>query len=78
MQIEANTTRWVNEFNAVGIRTRCRNKEDERVVIVKLTEEGENLKEKAVNIALLIANCISLEQEEAVSLYKLLNKMLKK
>ena len=58
--------------------TRTRNKEDERVVIVELTTEGKNLKEKAVNIPPLIANCISLEQDEALILYKLLNKMLKK
>lgn len=58
--------------------TRTRNKEDERVVIVELTTEGNNLKEKAVNIPPLIANCISLEQDETLILYKLLNKMLKK
>ena len=58
--------------------TRTRNKEDERVIIVGLTTEGNNLKEKAVNIPPLIANCISLEQDEALILYKLLNKMLKK
>lgn len=58
--------------------TRTRNKEDERVVIIELTSEGKNLKEKAVNIPPLIANCISLEQDEALILYKLLNKMLKK
>ena len=58
--------------------TRTRKKEDERVVIVELTTEGENLKEKAVNIPPLIANCISLEQDEALILYKLLNKTLGK
>ena len=58
--------------------TRTRKKEDERVVIVELTTEGEILKEKAVNIPPLIANCISLEQDEALTLYKLLNKMLEK
>lgn len=58
--------------------TRTRNKEDERVVIVELTTEGKNLKEMAVNIPPLIANCILLEQDEALILYKLLNKMLKK
>ena len=57
--------------------TRTRNKEDERVVIVELTTEGKNLKEKTVNIPPLIANCISLEQDEALILYKFLNKMLK-
>ena len=58
--------------------TRTRKKEDERVVIVELTTEGEILKEKAVNIPPLIANCISLEQDEALTLYKFLNKMLEK
>lgn len=58
--------------------TRTRKKEDEWVVIIELTTEGEILKEKAVNIPPLIANCISLEQDEALTLYKLLNKMLEK
>lgn len=57
--------------------TRTRNKEDERVVVIELTNEGELLKEKAVNIPSLIANCISLGQEDAIDLYNILGKLLK-
>ena len=57
--------------------TRTRNKEDERSVVVELTREGEQLKEKAVKIPSLITDCISLEQEDAINLYNILSKLLK-
>lgn len=58
--------------------SRCRTKEDERVVMVNLTKDGEILKDKALSIPPLIANCISLEKEDAIELYRILNKMLNK
>lgn len=56
----------------------CRNRssEDERVLIVTLTQEGEKLKEKAVDIPGKISTCISLDEEEAITLYQLLHKLL--
>lgn len=59
-----------------GYINRCRSKEDERVLQVSLTEQGEELKEKAVEIPAQIGSCISLEPEEAAMLYKVLHKML--
>ena len=56
----------------------CRERlaKDERVVIAKITAEGEALKEKAALIPEKMAKCVSLNQEEAKELYRLLYKIL--
>ncbi len=59
-----------------GYIVRNRAKEDERVLIVTLTKEGEKLKEIAVNIPMQIGKCVALEQQDAMELYRLLNKLL--
>ncbi|PWJ50094.1 MarR family winged helix-turn-helix transcriptional regulator [Faecalicatena contorta] len=55
---------------------RSRTKEDERVLNVTLTENGEALKEKAVQIPERMGECMKLEPEEAKILYKTLYKLL--
>lgn len=55
---------------------RKRSTEDERVLNVRLTEDGEALREKAAEIPKQIACCFSLEPEEAVQLYRTLHKIL--
>ena len=59
-----------------GYVDRHRSSEDERVLIVEITEEGENLKERAVSIPEKIAGCIKLDSEDAMQLHKLLYKVL--
>ena len=61
-----------------GFVKRERSKQDERVVMVSATKQGEILKEKAKDIPNKIAACFNLKQEEAVTLYKLLYKVLDK
>ncbi len=56
--------------------TRQRDKNDERNLIVSLTSEGEDLKEKAVDIPNAISNCIDIEPEEAQTLWILLHKVM--
>lgn len=56
--------------------TRKRSDLDERVLDVKITEEGEKLKERALEIPAKISQCTSLEPEEAMQLYRILNKLL--
>lgn len=56
--------------------TRARDKKDERVLNVAITEKGEDLKEKAVEIPAKIGSCVCLEQEEARTLYRILHKVL--
>lgn len=55
---------------------RNRSKEDERVLKVSITELGEKLKESAVNVPKQLADCVKLEPEEAMQLYKILYKIL--
>lgn len=59
-----------------GYLHRERSKEDERVLLVTLTEVGERLKEKAVKIPRQMGACMKLEPEEAVTLHRILHKLL--
>ena len=49
---------------------------DERNLIIKLTNKGEQLKEQALEIPKQIGKCINLNQEETIILYKTLYKIL--
>ena len=55
---------------------RNRSKEDERVLNVTITEQGNVLREKAVCVPEQMAACVKLEPEEAAELYRILNKIL--
>ena len=69
-------TPLLKKLEAKGLITRERSKQDERNLIVRLTDAGEELKESAVNIPNMMAKCSNLSQKEAETLYKLLYKML--
>lgn len=56
--------------------TRSRSKEDERNLIVSITDKGEDLKEKALFIPEEMSSCVALSKEEAKTLYETLNKLL--
>lgn len=56
--------------------TRARNKKDERVLNVVLTNAGEALKERAIEIPAKIGSCVALEPGEAMELFRILHKML--
>jgi len=56
--------------------TRERSREDERVVMVRITEKGEELKDKAVEIPSKVGNCITLSKEDAKSLYRMLYELI--
>lgn len=68
----------LKSLEAKGCLCRSRSAEDERVLMVELTEAGEALREQAVEVPMNIAGCISLEPEEAMQLYGLLYKVLGK
>ena len=59
-----------------GYITRVRSKSDERVLIISITEKGEALKERAVNVPAAVSTCVKLDSEEASELYRLLYKVL--
>ncbi|WP_318743865.1 MarR family transcriptional regulator [Treponema sp.] len=56
--------------------TRVRSKEDERFLVVSITDKGMKLREKAVDIPAKIGSCVQLSKEEAVQLYATLRKLL--
>jgi MarR family transcriptional regulator, organic hydroperoxide resistance regulator len=59
-----------------GWVTRTRDKTDERVLDVKLTPAGKDLREKAAGIPVQMGKCLRLTQNEAQQLYNLLYKLL--
>lgn len=59
-----------------GYVDRARSREDERVLIVTITEAGEALREEALSVPQQMSACMRLEPEEAQSLYRILNKLL--
>jgi len=59
-----------------GFVKRYRSTEDERVLIVELTAEGEALKDRAVTVPEEVAKCVKLSPEDAATLYSLLYKVL--
>lgn len=69
-------TPLLKKMESKGLLTRERSKEDERVLLVTITEAGEALKEKAVNVPKQLMSCITMDPEDAAKLYELLYKAL--
>lgn len=59
-----------------GYVNRIRSKEDERVLLVRLTEQGKALEEQALRVPAAMQACVPLSPEEAALLYRLLYKLL--
>ena len=66
----------LKSLEAKGYVIRKRSTTDERSVSVFITDSGEALKEKAVDIPAKVAGCVELDGEEALQLYRLLYKVL--
>ena len=60
----------------MGMITRARSKEDERVLMVTITEAGMALREEAMDIPRAMADSLPLNEEEEKTLYRLLYKVL--
>ena len=69
-------TPLLKKLEAKGYVTRMRSDKDERNLVVAITDEGEKLKDKAVEIPFQIAGCTNLTPEEGVQLYGILYKIL--
>jgi len=70
-------TPLLKKLEQKGWVTRKRAREDERVLIVTLTEEGTVLREKAKAVPVKMSKCVSnLTPEETDTLYRLLYKLL--
>ena len=70
-------TPLLKKMEAQGLVTRTRSAADERSVIVTLTEHGEALKQRAVQVPAKMSKCILLSDEEAKTLYDLLYRVLR-
>ncbi len=66
----------LKKLEGKGYLVRNRSKEDERNLEIHITLSGEALKEAAISIPQAVGQCVKLEPEEAMELYRLLHKML--
>ena len=66
----------VKKMEANGLVTRMRSEEDERVVDVTITADGEALREQAKHIPEALACQMPLAPEESLDLYRLLYRLL--
>ena len=69
-------TPLLKKMESAGYLTRTRSREDERVVIVSLTEKGYALRDEVAKIPEKIGACVDLDPEEAKMLYGLLYKVI--
>lgn len=60
-----------------GYVERKRSKEDERSLIVSLTEEGEKLQDRALSIPSKVSKCVALNADDAKELYRILHVIMK-
>ena len=66
----------LKKLEQAGYVRRERSREDERVVVITLTEAGRALREKAKDVPAKVAGCIDLPPEKAQTLYALLYELL--
>lgn len=59
-----------------GLVERIRPENNERKLLIKLTKQGEALKQEAINVPIAMQGCLPLSEEELTMLRELLNKAL--
>lgn len=69
-------TPLLKRLEAKKLISRERSRNDERQVDIRITQEGERLKEKALLVPAKLRECIQLDPQEAGALYTLLYKLL--
>ena len=70
-------TPMLKKMEKAGWITRKRSEEDERMVMISITAEGEKLHDRAEAIPSKMAGCVALEGDEALQIYTLLHKLMK-
>lgn len=66
----------LKKLESTGYITRKRDPEDERLLVLDLTDKGEAIKDEALKIPPCIASCVGLNEEEFKMLYILTYKAL--
>jgi DNA-binding MarR family transcriptional regulator len=69
-------TPLLKKMEEKGWLQRTRSRQDERIVIVTLTEEGRKMKERCQSIPASISKCIHLSPDDAAALYRILYQIL--
>lgn len=69
-------TPLLKKLESKGYIERKRSDKDERLLIVTVTDKGEQLKNAAADIPAAVGSCIGLNSDEAQGLYMLLYKVL--
>lgn len=69
-------TPLLKKMEEKGWLQRTRSREDERIVIITLTEEGRKMKERCQSIPASVSKCIHLSPEDAAALYRILYQIL--
>ena len=70
-------TPMLKKMESAGLICRKRSEDDERIVMVSITERGEELHNKAADIPSKMAGCLTIGSDEAMQLYTLLHKLMK-
>lgn len=71
-------TPLLKKMETQGLIVRHRSSTDERNVYIRLTDDGVKLKDKALVVPGQISGCVNLSKDEAITLHKLLHKLLNK
>ena len=69
-------TPLLKKMESKGLLTRKRSAEDERSLIITITEAGMALREQAVTVPEGMKACLTIPPEEALALYRTLYRML--
>lgn len=66
----------LKSLEAKGFVRRYRSTEDERVLLVEVTDAGMRLRERALSVPAQLGACVKLDEAEAKQLYDLLYRLL--
>ena len=69
-------TPLLKKLEEKGLVTRRRSEQDERNLIVTITEAGESMKDAALHIPEEMTKCINLPKEDIRDLYRMLHQLL--
>ena len=69
-------TPLLKKLESKGYVSRRRLSSDERNLVIAITQQGRELREKALSVPEQVARCVNLEPEEAAALYRILYKIL--
>ena len=69
-------TPLLKKLESKGYVIRNRDNNDERNVIISITDKGLDLKKDALNVPINVSKCINLDEKDAKELYRILYKII--